>query len=166
MTPPVVEVRVLDERLHAWGLPTYQSADAAAIDLHACIDDDILIDAQSPALLVPSGIAIHLADPNLAAIVLPRSGLGHRAGLVLGNSVGLIDADYLGPIMISVWNRNPAGTPPILIEPGQRIAQLMIVPVVRPVFSVVSEFSRSTLRGTAGFGSTGNLGSVAKERRE
>ena len=156
MTPsPLVEVRVLDERLHAWGLPTYQSADAAAIDLHACIDAPMLIEPQAPAVLVPSGIAVHLGDPNLAAIVLPRSGLGHREGLVLGNSVGLIDADYLGPVMISVWNRNPAGAPPIAIEPGQRIAQLMFVPVVRPSFRVVGEFSRTTERGAAGFGSTG-----------
>ena len=154
--PAAVEVRVLDERLRAWGLPRYQSADAAAIDLHACLESAVLVAPQSPALLIPAGIAVHIGDPALAALVLPRSGLGHRAGLVLGNLVGLIDADYLGPVLISAWNRNGPGTEPIRIEPGDRIAQLLFVPVVRPALRVVTTFSRATERGEGGFGSTGN----------
>jgi dUTP pyrophosphatase len=152
---PFVEVRVLDERVRAWGLPRYQSADAAAVDLHACVDDVLALAPQSPAVLVSAGIAVHIGDPHLAAMILPRSGLGHKAGLVLGNLVGLIDADYLGPISISVWNRNAPGTEPIRIAPGDRIAQLVFVPIVRPAFRVVDEFSRTTERGTGGFGSTG-----------
>jgi len=152
---PFVEVRVLDERVRAWGLPRYQSADAAAVDLHACIDDVLALAPQSPAVLVSAGIAVHIGDPHLAAMILPRSGLGHKAGLVLGNLVGLIDADYLGPISISVWNRNAPGTEPIRIAPGDRIAQLVFVPIVRPAFRVVDEFSRTTERGAGGFGSTG-----------
>jgi dUTP pyrophosphatase len=152
---PFVEVRVLDERVRAWGLPRYQSADAAAVDLHACVDDVLALAPQSPAVLVSAGIAVHIGDPHLAAMILPRSGLGHKAGLVLGNLVGLIDADYLGPISISVWNRNAPGTEPIRIAPGDRIAQLVFVPIVRPAFRVVDEFSRTTERGAGGFGSTG-----------
>ena len=153
---PFVEVRVLDERLRTWGLPRYQSADAAAVDLHACVDHTLLIAPESPAVLVSAGIAVHIGDPNVAAMILPRSGLGHKAGLVLGNSVGLIDADYLGPVSISVWNRNPHGTDPIRIEPGDRIAQLVFVPILRPAFRVVDAFSRATARGDGGFGSTGS----------
>ena len=152
---PCVEIKVLDARLKAWGLPRYQSAMAAAIDLHACIDAPLTIAAGAPAVLVPSGISIHLADPHLAAIVVPRSGLGHKTGLVLGNLQGVIDADYTGPIMISVWNRSAVGTAPIVIEPGERIAQMLFVPIVRPVFEVVSEFSGSSARSGGGFGSTG-----------
>ena len=152
---PRVEIKVLDARLKAWGLPRYQSAMAAAIDLHACIDAPLTIAAGAPAVLVPSGIAIHLADPHLAAIVVPRSGLGHKKGLVLGNLQGVIDADYTGPIMISVWNRSAVGTAPIVIAPGERIAQMLFVPIVRPVFEVVAEFSAASARGSGGFGSTG-----------
>ena len=152
---PCVEIKVLDARLKAWGLPRYQSAMAAAIDLHACIDAPLTIAAGAPAVLVPSGISIHLADPHLAAIVVPRSGLGHKKGLVLGNLQGVIDADYTGPIMISVWNRSAVGTAPIVIEPGERIAQMLFVPIVRPVFEVVAEFSGSSARSGGGFGSTG-----------
>ena len=150
-----IEVRVLDERIHQWGLPRYQSHMAAAIDLFACIDAPLALEAQSPAQLVPAGIALHIGDPGIAALVVPRSGLGHRKGLVLGNLVGVVDADYLGPVMISVWNRSALGTEPIVIEPGERIAQMMFVPILRPQFSVVDEFSKSTERGAAGFGSTG-----------
>ena len=152
---PCVEIKVLDARLKAWGLPRYQSAMAAAIDLHACIDAPLTIAAGAPAVLVPSGISIHLADPHLAAIVVPRSGLGHKKGLVLGNLQGVIDADYTGPIMISVWNRSAVGTAPIVIAPGERIAQMLFVPIVRPVFEVVAEFSAASARGSGGFGSTG-----------
>jgi dUTP pyrophosphatase len=150
-----VELKVLDERLRAWGLPQYQSEMAAAIDLYACIDAALELRPQSAAQFVPAGIAIHIADPSVAAIVVPRSGLGHKKGLVLGNLVGVIDADYTGPVLISVWNRSAPGTEPIVIEPGDRIAQLMFVPVVRPAFAVVDEFSALSLRGAGGFGSTG-----------
>jgi dUTP pyrophosphatase len=152
---PRIEIKVLDQRLAAWGLPHYQSAMAAAVDLRACIDADLAIAAGSPAQLVPSGIALHIADPHLAAIVVPRSGLGHKKGLVMGNLQGVIDADYTGQIMISVWNRNAAGTPPIVIAPGERIAQMLFVPIVRPEFAVVAAFTQSSDRGAGGFGSTG-----------
>jgi dUTP pyrophosphatase len=150
-----VEIRVLDERLQAWGLPRYHSEMAAAVDLHACLDEPLVLDAGSPARLVPSGIALHMANPHLAAVILPRSGAGHNKGLVLGNLQGLIDADYLGPVMISVWNRNAPGTDPIVIQPGERIAQMMFIPVVRVAFETVDAFSKDSRRGVGGFGSTG-----------
>ncbi len=152
---PGVELVVLDERLHQWGLPAYQTAMAAAIDLHACLDAPLEVMPGEPAVLVPAGFAIHMADPHLAALVLPRSGLGHKKGLVLGNTVGLIDPDYTGPLLVSAWNRNPPGTLPITVTPGERFAQLLFVPVVRPVLTVVSGFSIASRRGTGGFGSTG-----------
>ena len=150
-----VELVVLDHRLHLWGLPTYQSAMAAAIDLHACLDEPLEIVPGTAPVLVPAGFAIHMADPNLAALILPRSGMGHRKGLVLGNLVGLVDPDYTGPIMVSAWNRNAAGTEPILLQPGERFAQLLFVPVARPVLQVVDSFSGRSDRGGGGFGSTG-----------
>jgi dUTP pyrophosphatase len=150
-----VEIKVLDARLAAWGLPTYQTAMAAAIDLHACLDAALVLEAGSPARLIPTGIAVHIADAHLAAVILPRSGSGHKKGLVLGNTVGLIDADYMGPIMVSAWNRNALGTPPIVIEPGERIAQMMFLPIVRVEFQTVEEFSAVSARGAGGFGSTG-----------
>ena len=146
---------VLDPRLHQWGLPTYQSAMAAGIDLHACLDAPLTLEAGSAPALVPAGFAIHMADPNLAALVLPRSGLGHRKGLVLGNLVGLIDPDYTGPITVSAWNRNAAGTEPIVLQPGERFAQLLFVPILRPLLSVVDAFSGRSARGGGGFGATG-----------
>jgi dUTP pyrophosphatase len=150
-----VELKVLDERVRAWGLPRYQSEMAAAVDLFACLDAPLVIPPQSAAQFVPAGIAIHIGEPNVAAIIVPRSGLGHKKGLVLGNLVGVLDADYTGPVMISVWNRSEIGSVPIVIEPGDRIAQLMFVPVLRPAFDVVDEFSAPSLRGAGGFGSTG-----------
>ncbi len=153
---PRVEVKVLDQRLKDWGLPRHESAMAAGIDLRACVDAPLTIEAGTPALLIPSGIAIHLADPHLAAIVVPRSGQGHKKGLVLGNLTGIIDADYTGPLMISVWNRNAPGTAPIVIEPGERIAQMLFVPIVRPSFEIVTDFSEASTRGSGGFGSTGS----------
>jgi dUTP pyrophosphatase len=150
-----VELVVLDQRLHQWGLPTYQSAMAAAIDLHACLDTPLVITPDTAPVLVPAGFAIHMADPNLAALVLPRSGLGHRRGLVLGNLVGLIDPDYTGPILVSAWNRNAPDTDPITLQPGERFAQLLFVPVVRPQFTVVDAFTGASSRGGGGFGSTG-----------
>ena len=146
---------MLDERVRAWGLPRYQSEMAAAVDLFACLDEPLALAPQSAAQFVPAGIAIHIGDPNVAAIIVPRSGLGHKRGLVLGNLVGVLDADYMGPVLISVWNRSETGSAAIVIEPGDRIAQLMFVPVVRPAFDVVDEFSALSVRGAGGFGSTG-----------
>jgi dUTP pyrophosphatase len=151
-----VEVRILDNRLEEWGLPRYQTAMAAAIDLFACVDQTLLLLPQASPILISAGLAIHIADPNVAALILPRSGLGHNKGLVLGNLTGLLDSDYLGPVYISAWNRNAAGTAPIEINPGDRIAQMMFVPVVRPRFEVVAEFSGQSERGAGGFGSTGS----------
>ncbi len=152
---PNIEIKILDSRLNTWGLPKYQTPLAAAIDLFACIDAPMQIQPQAAAVLVPSGIALHMDSPALCAVILPRSGLGHKKGLVLGNSVGLIDADYTAQCFISVWNRNPPGSDAITIEPGERIAQMMFLPVVRPQLNVVDEFSRSSERGAGGFGSTG-----------
>ena len=151
----VVEVKILDDRIRQWGLPRYQSDMAAAIDLFACVDARVVLPPQSLAVLIPSGIAVHIGDPEIAGVILPRSGLGHRAGLVLGNLAGLIDADYTGPLMISAWNRNAPGSDPIVVNPGDRIAQLIFVPIVRPAFSIVEEFA-PTERGAGGFGSTGH----------
>ncbi len=128
---------------------------AAAIDLHACLDGAMQLHGQAPAVLIPAGFALHMADAGMAAVIVPRSGLGHKKGLVVGNLVGVIDADYTGPIMVSAWNRNPPGSPPVTIVPGERIAQMMFVPVLRPAFTVVDGFSRSSARGEGGFGSTG-----------
>jgi dUTP pyrophosphatase len=147
-----VEIRVLDARLHAWGLPRYHSEGAAALDLHACLDAPLSIAPGTAPALVSAGFALHMANPHVAALVLPRSGLGHRQGLVLGNLVGLIDSDYTGPIMVSAWNR---GTSPVVLAPGDRFAQLMFVPVLRPVLRQVDDFSVASARGAGGFGSTG-----------
>ena len=151
-----VEVKVLDPRLQTWGLPRYQSTMAAGIDLFACPDAPVTLLPGDPAVLIPSGMAIHIADPGVTAIIVPRSGLGHKKGLVLGNLVGVVDADYTGQVFISDWNRSGPDTQPIVIEPGERIAQMLFVPVLRPSFSVVSEFSATTQRGAGGFGSTGS----------
>jgi dUTP pyrophosphatase len=150
-----VELKVLDQRLLGWGFPHYGSSLAAGLDVHACLDTLLRVEAQAPALLVPSGIAFRIGDPEWCALVLPRSGLGHRQGLVLGNAVGLIDADYEGQLMISVWNRNPPGSDPVDIQPGDRIAQLVFTRITRPEFSIVETFSMSGERQSGGFGSTG-----------
>lgn len=149
---PNIEIKLLDDRLRGWGLPAYQSAHAAAIDLHACLDAPLTLAPGTAPVLISAGFAVHMADPHLAALVLPRSGMGHKRGLVLGNLVGLIDPDYTGPIMVSAWNR---GQVDIVIAPGERFAQMMFVPVVRPVLRPVDEFTQSTARGAGGFGSTG-----------
>ncbi len=149
---PTIEVKLLDPRLHDWGLPRYQSDAAAAIDLHACLDAALTIPPGEPPTLISAGFAVHIADPHIAALVLPRSGMGHKKGLVLGNLVGLIDPDYTGPIMVSAWNR---GSVPVTLTPGERFAQMMFVPVIRPVLTAVAEFSQLSLRGAGGFGSTG-----------
>ena len=144
-----LDVKILDARLRE-ALPQYSTAGAAGLDLRACIHSPLTL-APGAAELVPSGIAIHLADRGLAAVVLPRSGLGHKHGIVLGNLVGLIDSDYQGQVMVSVWNRSGA---PFTINPMDRIAQLIVVPVIQVKLNVVEEFSVSE-RGAGGFGSTG-----------
>ena len=144
-----LDVKILDPRLRD-NLPQYSSAGAAGLDLRACIDKPLEL-APGAAALVPSGIAIHLADPALAAVVVPRSGLGHKHGIVLGNLVGLIDSDYQGQVMVSLWNRSQAA---FTINPMDRIAQLVVVPVVQVKLNVVGEFVASR-RGAGGFGSTG-----------
>ncbi len=136
-------------------MPRYHSALAAGIDLHACLDAPLALEPQSPPVLISTGFAISMADAGMAALIVPRSGLGHRQGLVIGNLVGVIDADYTGPIMVSAWNRSAAGTPPVVIAAGDRIAQMIFVPILRPAFAVVDAFSQTTARGAAGFGSTG-----------
>lgn len=144
-----IDVRILDPRLKA-NMPQYATAGSAGLDLKACIEDTVSI-KPGETMLVPGGIAIHIADPGLAAVVLPRSGLGHKHGIVLGNLVGLIDSDYQGQIFVSVWNR---GSEPFELKPLERIAQLVVVPVVQVSFNVVETFDESE-RGAGGFGSTG-----------
>jgi len=144
-----IDIRVLDRRLEAH-LPAYATPGSAGLDLRACVEH-VLTVRPGEADLIPTGIAIHLADPGLAAMVLPRSGLGHRHGIVLGNLVGLIDSDYQGQIFVSLWNR---GRSPFILNPLERIAQLVVVPVVQVAFNVVDDFERSA-RGVGGFGSTG-----------
>jgi dUTP pyrophosphatase len=162
---PNVEVRILDERVREWGLPRYHSEMAAGVDLFACVEECTDLEAQAPALLVPSGISVHIGDPGFVGLVLPRSGLGHRSGLVLGNLVGVIDADYNGPLLVSVWNRSALGSLPVRIEPGDRIAQLLFVPVARPMLAFVETFSKDSERGDGGFGSTGSSVTPGKTPR-
>jgi len=149
--PPKVPLRILDERIgREFPLPEYATPGSAGVDLRACVDAPLTI-APGATELIPTGIALHLEDPGLAATILPRSGLGHKHGIVLGNLVGLIDSDYQGEILVSCWNR---GTAPFDIEPGLRLAQLVIVPVVQVEFDVVEGFATSQ-RGAGGFGHTG-----------
>jgi len=149
MTAATIDLKILDERIRAH-LPAYATAGSAGMDLRACIDAPIEL-APGRSELVPTGVAIHVSDPGLAAVILPRSGLGHKHGIVLGNLVGLIDSDYQGPLMVSCWNRGPA---PYTIHPLDRIAQLVVVPVVQARFNVVDDFEASH-RGEGGFGSSG-----------
>src|SRR5579863_1395296 len=138
-----VALKILDPRLSGWGFPHYGSDLAAGLDLHACIDEPLVLRPQAPAVLISAGIAFSIGDPEWCALVLPRSGLGHREGLVLGNAVGLIDADYEGACLISAWNRNPAGSgdsEEIAIMPGDRIAQLVFTRIARAEFAIVSDF--------------------------
>lgn len=144
-----IDVRILDGRLRGQ-LPEYATPGSAGLDLRACVDAPLTL-SPGQTELVPTGIALHLADPGLAAVVLPRSGLGHKHGIVLGNLVGLIDSDYQGQILVSTWNRGSAA---FVIQPMERLAQLVIVPVVQVRFNVVEEFGASR-RGAGGFGSTG-----------
>ena len=149
MTAASIALKVLDERIRPH-LPAYATAGAAGMDLRACIDGPVSIQ-PGETTLIPTGIAIHIGDPGLAAVILPRSGLGHRHGIVLGNLVGLIDSDYQGPLMVSCWNR---GGDAFTLNPLDRLAQLVIVPVVQATFEVVDAFDESE-RAAGGFGSTG-----------
>ena len=147
-----LKVRILDPRIgRDFPLPTYATAGSAGLDLRACIDADLLLE-PGKAELIPTGLAIYVEDPGLAAVILPRSGLGHKHGVVLGNLVGLIDSDYQGHLMVSCWNR---GREPFTVRPGERIAQLVVVPVVQVELEVVDDFS-ATGRGGGGFGHSGS----------
>jgi dUTP pyrophosphatase len=145
-----IELEILDARIEAL-LPAYATPGSAGLDLRACVDAPLVLE-PGQAALIPTGLAMHIGDPGLAAMLLPRSGLGHKHGLVLGNLVGLIDSDYQGPLMVSCWNR--AGVA-YTVQPLERIAQMVIVPVVQAAFRVVDRFERSQ-RGAGGFGSTGS----------
>ncbi len=146
-----IQLKILDKRIGStFPMPKYETQDAAGIDLRACLEDTLVIEPGTTHLL-PTGISIYIANPNLAAVILPRSGLGHKHGIVLGNLVGLIDADYQGPLMVSCWNR---GRDAFTIQPGDRIAQLVFLPIVRAEFELVTDFV-ATQRGSGGFGHSG-----------
>lgn len=146
-----IDLKILDARIGSeFPLPTYATEGSAGIDLRACLDEALTVE-PGQTHLVPTGMAIHIADPNLAATILPRSGLGHKHGIVLGNLVGLIDSDYQGQLMVSVWNR---GQTTFTMQPGERIAQLVFVPVVQAAFNIVEDFD-ATKRGEGGFGHSG-----------
>ncbi len=147
-----IQLRVLDPRLDT-ALPTYATPGSAGLDLKAAIEAPLVL-APGETTLIPTGLSIFIADPGYAGLILPRSGLGHKHGIVLGNLVGLIDSDYQGPLMVSAWNRSQT---PFTIEPLERLAQLVIVPVARAAFERVERFE-ATARGTGGFGSTGRAG--------
>lgn len=149
----VIQLKILDPRIgDSIPLPTYATSGAAGLDLRVCIDKPMQI-APLETVLLPTGLAIYIADPNLAAVILPRSGLGHKHGIVLGNLVGLIDSDYQGELKISCWNRNHEH---FTINPGERIAQLVFMPVIQADFSIVENFTESS-RGENGFGSSGRI---------
>jgi len=145
----MIELKLLDPRM-AEHLPAYATAGSAGLDLRACLDAPLAL-APGQCTLIPTGLSVHIADPGLAAVLLPRSGLGHKHGIVLGNLVGLIDSDYQGPLMVSCWNRSDTA---FTVQPMERIAQMVIVPVVHAHFRVVESFASSD-RGAGGFGSTG-----------
>ncbi len=145
----IIDVKLLDPRM-AEHLPQYATPGSAGLDLRACLDQPLTLE-PGQAQLIPTGLSIHIGDPGLAAMILPRSGLGHKQGIVLGNLVGLIDSDYQGPLMVSCWNR---GVATFTVQPMERIAQMVIVPVVQATFRRVESFEAST-RGEGGFGSTG-----------
>ncbi len=144
-----VELKILDARIREQ-LPAYATAGSAGLDLRACLDAPLVLEPGATQL-VPTGLAIHVSDPSYAAVILPRSGLGHKHGIVLGNLVGLIDSDYQGPLMVSAWNRS---TTPYTLQPFERLAQLVVLPIAHVQFVVVDEFEQ-TSRGDGGFGSTG-----------
>ena len=146
---PVIDLKILDPRV-ADQLPAYATPGSAGLDLRACLDAPLLLE-PGQTTLIPTGLAIHIEDPGLAAMILPRSGLGHKHGIVLGNLVGLIDSDYQGPLMVSCWNRGQAT---FTVQPFERIAQLVIVPIMQATVKLVDDFAASD-RGAGGFGSTG-----------
>jgi dUTP pyrophosphatase len=151
MKKPTVQVKLLDPRLgNEIALPEYATEGSAGLDLRACIDQPLVLEPGETAL-IPTGMAVYIENPEWAAMLLPRSGLGHKHGIVLGNLVGLIDSDYQGPLMVSCWNR---GSAPFTVEVGERIAQMVIVPVIQVNFDLVQDFTESG-RGVGGFGSTG-----------
>jgi dUTP pyrophosphatase len=145
----VVDVKILDPRMHEQ-LPAYATGGSAGLDLRACLDQPLVLE-PGMTQLIPTGLAIHIADPGFAAVILPRSGLGHKHGIVLGNLVGLIDSDYQGPLMVSAWNRSAVV---YTLEPMERLAQLVVLPIAQIHFNVVEDFDASS-RGAGGFGSTG-----------
>lgn len=147
----VIKLKILDERLgEEFPLPDYATEGSAGVDLRACVREPVTV-APGETTLIPTGMAIHIGDPSLAAVLLPRSGLGHKHGIVLGNLVGLIDSDYQGQVFVSCWNR---GAEPFTVKPGERIAQMVLVPVVQARFEVVGDFEESD-RGAGGFGHSG-----------
>jgi len=151
MPSQTIQLKILDPRVNGeFALPGYATAGSAGIDLRACVDEPLTLEPGATEL-IPSGIAVHISDPALAAVILPRSGLGHKHGIVLGNLVGLIDSDYQGQVFVSCWNR---GQEAFVIEPGARLAQMVFVPVVQAEFEIVEEFTTSD-RGAGGFGHTG-----------
>ncbi|MGB0128779.1 MAG: dUTP diphosphatase [Rhodocyclaceae bacterium] len=159
-----IEIRILDDRLREWGLPQFQSDMAAGIDLFACLETPLRLEPQAPAVLIPTGFALHMNNERVCALIFPRSGLGHKWGLVLGNGTGVVDADYMAECFVSVWNRNPpasgseGGEGTIVVNAGDRIAQMVFVPIFRPRLVEVSVFSETSRRGLGGFGSTGGAG--------
>jgi dUTP pyrophosphatase len=151
MSSQTIQLKILDPRLNGeFALPDYATAGSAGVDLRACVDEPLTL-SPGATELIPSGIAVHISDPAIAAVILPRSGLGHKHGIVLGNLVGLIDSDYQGQVFVSCWNR---GQETFVIEPGARLAQMVFVPVVQAEFELVEEFTTSD-RGAGGFGHTG-----------
>ena len=149
MNAATIALKIIDERIRQY-LPAYATPGSAGLDLRACIDAPLTL-ASGQTELIPTGVSIHIGNPGLAALILPRSGLGHKHGIVLGNLVGLIDSDYQGPLMVSCWNRSHAA---FTLQPMERLAQLVIVPVIQAAFEVVADFAAST-RAIGGFGSTG-----------
>lgn len=151
---PEVGLRILDPRLPGWGFPRWGSAAAAGLDLHACLEAPLDLPPRGAPTLIPAGFSVLIRDPAWCGLIFPRSGRGHREGLVLGNGTGVIDADYEGPLMVSAWNRDAAA--PIRIEPGERIAQLVFTRIARPVLTVLEgEAGPGSARGAGGFGSSG-----------
>ncbi|WP_216782470.1 dUTP diphosphatase [Candidatus Profftia tarda] len=148
-----IDLKILDSRIgNNFSLPTYATSGSAGLDLYACLDKKITLSSNSTTL-IPLGLALHIKDPGLAAIILPRSGLGHNHGIVLGNLVGLVDSDYQGQLMVSIWNR---GKSIFIIEPGERIAQMILIPVITAEFNLVQDFEKSD-RGSGGFGHSGRM---------
>lgn len=157
-----IEIQVLDQRLTGWGFPHWGSAEAAGLDLHACLDAPLTLRPGDPPALVSAGFAMRIGERGWCGLVAPRSGLGHR-GLVLGNAVGIVDADYRGPVTVSAWNRNPPSRAggAIVLAPGDRLAQLVFVRVARPAFTLVEDLADASARGAGGFGSTGIAAELA-----